>query len=73
MSIQSARHLLPGGVVLPDGEIWRLIRCDHIAELVIRGVVQTSDDALISVQAKAFSQAAPLLDFRLLTSVTGKI
>jgi hypothetical protein len=48
------------GVVLPDGEIWYLIRRDHIAELVIRGVVQTSDDALIAFQAKAFSQAAPL-------------
>lgn len=48
------------GTVLPDGEIWYLIRLDNIAELLIQGAVQTADGALIAFRAKAFSRAAPL-------------
>ena len=48
------------GTVLPDGEIWYLIRRDQIAELLIQGAVQTADGALIAFRAKAFSRAAPL-------------
>jgi len=48
------------GTVLPDGEIWYLIRRDNIAELLIRGAVQTEDGALITFCARAFSRAAPL-------------
>lgn len=48
------------GAVLPDGEIWYLIRRDNIAELLIQGAVQTADGALIAFRAKAFSRTAPL-------------
>lgn len=48
------------GTVLPDGEIWYLIRRDNIAELLIQGAMQTADGALIAFRAKAFSRAAPL-------------
>lgn len=48
------------GAVLPDGEIWYLIRRDNIAELLIQGAMQTADGALIAFRAKAFSRAAPL-------------
>lgn len=48
------------GKVLTDGEIWYLIRCDQIAELLIQGIVQTVDGAAIHFRARAFSGAAPL-------------
>lgn len=48
------------GTVLPDGEIWYLIRRDNIAELLMQGVVQTDDGARIAFRARAFSRAAPL-------------
>jgi len=48
------------GMVLPDGELWYLIRRDQIAELLIQGVVQTADGAAIAFRARAFSRAAPL-------------
>lgn len=48
------------GTVLPDGELWYLIRRDQIAELLIQGVVQTADGAAIAFRARAFSRAAPL-------------
>lgn len=48
------------GTLLPDGEIWYLIRRDHIAELLIQGTIQTADGALITLRARAFSRAAPL-------------
>lgn len=48
------------GAVLPDGEIWYLMRRDHIAELLIQGAMQTADGALIAFRAKAFAWAAPL-------------
>lgn len=48
------------GTVLPDGEIWYLVRRDHIAELLIQGAVQTDDGAQIAFRARAFSRAAPL-------------
>ena len=48
------------GTVLTDGEIWYLIRCDQIAELLMQGTMQTADGAAISFRARAFSGAAPL-------------
>lgn len=48
------------GTILPDGEIWYVIRRDRIAELLMQGAVQTTDGALITFYARAFSRAASL-------------
>lgn len=48
------------GKVLPDGELWYLVRRDQIAELLLQGTIKTADGATIAFRARAFSRAAPL-------------
>ncbi|MCB0060856.1 MAG: DUF3237 domain-containing protein [Caldilineaceae bacterium] len=48
------------GKILPDGEIWYLIRSkDCIAELIIQGILQTDDGAQIAFVARGFSGVGP--------------
>lgn len=48
------------GKVLPDGELWYLVRRDQIAELLLQGAIVTADGTTLTFRARAFSRAAPL-------------
>jgi hypothetical protein len=47
------------GEILPEGEQWFLIRRDCVAELNIRGLIQTADGEQILFTANGFSRVAP--------------